>query len=92
MNRTFAERLGKDIKGAILDIDGVLLNSLEIWKNLGRRYLKIRGMEAGEELEEVLESMSLEEGAAYLSSIYLLDISPSDVLSGLEEMLRDYYC
>lgn len=92
VNRTFAERLGKDIKGAILDIDGVLLNSLEIWKNLGRRYLKIRGMEAGEELEEVLESMSLEEGAAYLSSTYLLGISPSDVLSGLEEMLRGYYC
>lgn len=92
MNGTFAERLGKDIKGVILDIDGVLLNSLEIWKNLGRRYLKIRGMEAGEELEEVLETMSLEEGAAYLSRTYLQDISSSDVLSGLEEMLRDYYC
>lgn len=92
MNRSLAGYLGKGIKGVILDIDGVLLDSLEIWKDLGRRFLKSRGKEAGEDLEEVLETMSLEEGAAYLSMTCLQGVSSIDVLSGLEEMLRNCYC
>lgn len=92
MDRSFTWRFGKDIKGVIMDIDGVLLDSLEIWEDLGRRYLKSRGKKAEEDLEKVLETMSLEEGAAFLSRTYLQSSSSSEVLSGLEEMLRDYYC
>ena len=38
-------KFGKDIKGVILDIDGVLLDSMEIWKDLGARYLVKKGLE-----------------------------------------------
>jgi beta-phosphoglucomutase-like phosphatase (HAD superfamily) len=91
MKRKSALPSDRDIKGVILDIDGVLLDSLEIWKDLGRRYLKSRGIEAGEELEEVLETMSMEEGAGWLKKNYLPESTLSDILSGLEELLRDYY-
>lgn len=91
MKKESAAPSNPDIKGVILDIDGVLLDSLEIWKDLGRRYLKGRGIEAGEELEEVLETMSMEEGARWLKRRYLPESSLSDILSGLEELLREYY-
>lgn len=91
MEKSSSGCFGKDIKGVILDIDGVLLDSLEIWKDLGRRYLKSRGKEAGIELDKALETMSMEESAAYLARTYLQDMGQEEILRGLEDLLRDYY-
>ena len=51
------------IKGAIFDIDGVLLDSMIIWTDLGERYLRSIGKEPEEGLTEKLFSMSMEQGA-----------------------------
>ena len=51
------------IRGVIFDVDGVLLNSMPVWENLGELYLKSRGIPAEKGLGEILFSMSLEEGA-----------------------------
>ena len=40
------------IKGAIFDIDGVLLDSMIIWTDLGERYLRSIGKEPEEGLTE----------------------------------------
>ena len=58
------------IRGIIFDVDGVLLNSMPVWENLGELYLKSRGIPAEKGLGETLFSMSLEEGARYLISHY----------------------
>ena len=51
------------IKGVIFDVDGVLLNSMPVWENLGELYLNSLGLEAEKDLGEILFTMSLEEGA-----------------------------
>ena len=51
------------IRGVIFDVDGVLLNSMPVWENLGELYLKRKGISAESGLGEILFSMSLEEGA-----------------------------
>ena len=48
------------IKGIIFDIDGVLLDSLGIWDDLGARYLLSIGVKPEEGLSEILFSMSME--------------------------------
>ena len=48
------------IRGVIFDIDGVLLDSLGIWKDLGARYLIRQGKEPESDLAETLFSMSME--------------------------------
>ena len=53
----------QNIKGVIFDIDGVLLDSLEIWTDLGERYLVSIGKAAEEGLADALFSMSMERGA-----------------------------
>ena len=35
------------IRGAIFDLDGVLLDSMGIWNDLGARYLRSRHITAG---------------------------------------------
>ena len=50
---------------AIFDMDGTLLDSMKVWKNLGRNYLELIGIRPPEDLEEHLATMSMLEGAEY---------------------------
>ena len=77
------------IKGVIFDIDGVLLDSMIIWTDLGERYLKSISAVPEEGLMEKLFSMSMEQGAQYLKDTYNIDksiptISISAVLDSME--------
>ena len=79
------------IRGIIFDVDGVLLNSMPVWENLGELYLKSRGIPAEKGLGETLFSMSLEEGARYLISHYGLELTCEQVVKGLAREVRDFY-
>lgn len=79
------------IKGIIFDIDGVLLDSMMIWKDLGARYLQSRGVEPEEGLGDILFSMSMEQGADYLKEHYGLEESQGEVLAGISGMLERFY-
>ena len=84
-------KIGKDIKGIIWDVDGVLLDSMEIWKDLGARYLVENGMEPEDGLGEILFSMSMEQGAVYLKRNYMPGKTADEITEDLGNMLRDYY-
>lgn len=79
------------IKGVIFDIDGVLLDSMEIWDDLGAVYLKSIGVVPEEGLNTILFSMSMEEGAEYLKEHYMLKQSADDILSGIRKLIEDFY-
>ena len=79
------------IKGAIFDIDGVLLDSMGIWDDLGERYLRSLGKIPEEGLNKILFSMSMEQGAEYLKNNYELNNSVKEITDGLGKMLEDYY-
>ena len=81
----------RDIKGVIFDVDGVLLDSLKIWKELGARYLVSMGLVPEQGLSDILFSMSMEQGAEYLKEHYAIDRSTQDILDGISGMLRDFY-
>jgi HAD superfamily hydrolase (TIGR01509 family) len=80
-----------EIKGVIFDVDGVLLDSLEIWTDLGARYLISIGKSPEEGLVDILFSMSMEQGAEYLKENYDIDSSAEEIVTGLRNMLRDFY-
>ena len=79
------------IKGVIFDVDGVLLNSMPVWENLGELYLNSLGLEAEKDLGEILFTMSLEEGAEYLITQYGIDKSVEEVVKGLNREVQDFY-
>ena len=78
-------------KATIFDLDGVLLDSMGIWNDLGARYLRGRGITPEPGLNEILFSMSMEQGAEYLRAHYGLPQSAAEVQAGIETMLRDFY-
>ena len=77
------------IKGVIFDVDGVLLNSMPVWENLGELYLDHLGIEAEKNLGETLFEMSLEEAADYSLKIRS-NITPF-IMSFLNKEVEDYY-
>lgn len=82
---------GSDIRGAIFDLDGVLLDSMAVWNDLGVRYLRKRGIEPEAGLSQILFSMSMEQGADYLKVQYQLPDTPQEILAGIEQMIQDFY-
>ena len=79
------------IKGAIFDVDGVLLDSMGIWDDLGARYLRSLDKIPEEGLNKILFSMSMEQGAEYLNEHYRLNKSVKETVDGIGKMLEDYY-
>ena len=81
----------KKVSAVIFDIDGVLLDSLKIWKLIGARYLESLGIEPEEELDRILFPMSMEQGAAYLKDHYSVPKDTEEILKGIESLLKDFY-
>ena len=79
------------IKGVIFDVDGVLLNSMPVWANLGELYLRHLGIEAEKDLGTKLYTMSLEQSAEYLTETYHLDLAPEQVIAGVNREVKDFY-
>ena len=79
------------INGVIFDVDGVLLNSMPIWENLGELYLQELGIEAKKDLGKKLFTLSMEEAAEYLISQYNLDKSVEEVVSGFVRAVKEFY-
>lgn len=82
---------GKKVSGVIFDIDGVLLDSIAIWNDLPARYLKSIGIEPEQGLNEILFSMSMEQGAAYMKEHYSIPKPQDEILKGIESMLQTFY-
>ena len=80
-----------EICGAIFDLDGVLLDSMAVWNDLGVRYLQKRGIQPEVGLSQILFSMSMEQGADYLKTKYRLPDTPQEILNGIEQMIQDFY-
>lgn len=79
------------IRGAIFDLDGVLLDSMSIWNDLGARYLRSLGLRPEPGLNEILFSKSMEQGTAYLKSRYLPAKNEVEIGADITRMLEDFY-
>ena len=79
------------IKGAIFDVDGTLLDSMGIWKDVGVRYLNSIGIEAEPDLGNILFTMSIQEGAQYVKEHYHLSQEIEEIEQNVLDIISDYY-
>lgn len=79
-------------KYAIWDLDGTLLDSLDMWLSLARRYLISLGIrEIPDNLENVVDAMSLEEAADYLKEQFGLFWNREEIVEQFMELVRGLY-
>ena len=80
-------------KGAIIDLDGTLIDSIPYWDRLGYDYLESKGVTPHPDLKAQLDSMEIPSGAAYIKATYgLKEDVPTicrELIAGIESVYRE---
>lgn len=79
------------IKYAILDLDGTILDSSQMWRTLGERYLTMLGKTSAPDLADKLSKMSIPEGAAFLRKEYDITYSAEEIVRHITRITEKYY-
>ena len=79
------------IKGAILDADGTLLDSMGAWDVAAANYLARQGIQARTDLQEILFPLTLTECTVYLREAYGLSRTPEEIEAEIKEDMRLFY-
>lgn len=80
-----------DIKAVIFDLDGTLIDSMWVWKQVDIEYLKKRGILLPEDLQKSIEGYSFTETAVYFKKRFELEDSIDEIKDEWTEMVKDYY-
>ena len=79
------------LQSAIFDMDGTLLDSMHIWRDIGPRMLRARGIQPAPDLGERLKVMTAWQGAAYCKETYLLPDTVDEVYAQIEAQVKGFY-
>lgn len=92
------DSLLQGIEGAILDLDGTLLDSLYVWRDAGKKYLASLGIQAEEDLDKIMFNMSMSGGARYIRQKYFLvrgepfcGIQEKEIVDGINSLILEEY-
>lgn len=80
-----------NIKGAIFDLDGTIIDSMGVWDNIAFAYLKTKGVKPQKNLGDILRSMSMQQGAEYVKENYGLEESTKEIITGINTMIIGKY-
>ena len=81
----------KDIKAVIFDLDGTLVDSMWIWKQVDIDYLEKHGHPLPEDLQKDIEGMSFTETANYFKNRFNIKDSVEDIKAEWNAMALDLY-
>lgn len=88
--RELREILGT-AKAAIFDADGTLLDSMDVWRDVGEKYLSQLGIEAEPRLGDKLFAMTLEAAADYLIEHYHLGDNRDNIIMQVIKIIEGEY-
>ena len=79
------------IQAVIWDMDGTLVDSMSMWREVGVRLLRSLKVTPEENLAQKLFAMSMKEGITYLKDTYHLEISEDEIMERMEEIVIAFY-
>ena len=80
-----------ELNCGIFDMDGTLIDSMPMWRNLGRNILLRRGLEPRPDFSEAMKPLTMREGCAYCKLNYDLPESVGEIVEECFGMVRDFY-
>lgn len=89
MNKMKEKLLEK--KGAIFDLDGTLLDSMDIWNDVDRIFFARRGMEVPEDFIAAITPLGFEAAAAYTVKRFGFPEKEADIIAEWYELARKAY-
>lgn len=79
------------LKGAIFDLDGTLLDSMHVWSDIDIEFLHKRGFSVPEGYSEALAPLSFRQTAEYTIQYFQLDETPEAIMHEWNQMAIDAY-
>ena len=79
------------LKGAIFDMDGTLIDSMEAWETVGERYLKTFDIIPDKDFRERISALSLNAVAPYLKERYGIERTYQEIKDGINKAMEDFY-
>ena len=89
--RITAEELTEGIQAVIFDLDGTLIDSMWMWKQIDIDYLARQGHPLPEDLQDCIEGMSFSETAVYFKKRFCLADSLEVIKADWNRMAYDIY-
>lgn len=80
-----------DKKFCIFDMDGTLVDSMPIWKSLGRDYLEARGRRPTQEQLAAMGPMTMLEGATFLMETFGVEGPPERIIDEMHAVMEGHY-
>lgn len=81
----------EQVKAAIFDLDGTLVDSMGIWKEIDIEYLGRFGLECPEDMQSEIEGMSFSETAVYFKERFSLPDDVEKIKNDWNDMTRQKY-
>ena len=76
---------------SIFDVDGTILDSMEVWNTLASRYIQGIGLIPEVNLNQIVSDMSLEQSAKYLKNHYKINKSENMIISEVLDLISGFY-
>lgn len=80
-----------NIKAAIFDLDGTLIDSMGVWEKIDTNFLKIRGIKAPSDLIDNIVHLNFADSAKYFKKAFNLSESIEDIMNEWNTMAYDEY-
>lgn len=81
----------KQIKGAIFDLDGTLLDSMGIWSDVDRIFFARRGMEVPKDFIKMIAPLGFSAAAKYTINRFQLQEKEEDIVAEWQELAKEAY-
>lgn len=81
----------KDIKAVFFDLDGTVIDSMHVWKDIDIEFLGRFGHKLPETLQKEIEGMSFTETAVYIKNRFSLPISVEEMTDIWNHMAYEKY-
>lgn len=79
------------IKAAIFDLDGTILDSMQIWNELDINFLSSQGLSPKPGLQEAVMALTLRQSASYFREEYGVRLTENEILERLHDDIRVAY-
>jgi len=80
-----------DYDSYIIDYDGTLLNSLDMWDDVCSRFLKSKGVEPVGDVDKETRCMTNDEAALYIRDKYFKDMDVDSLLDEMNIFIKNEY-
>lgn len=81
----------KNCKAAIFDVDGTLIDSMDVWARIDARFLSSRGYEVPKGYMDAIAPMGFLRAAQYTIKLFSLPETPEELMALWDEMAQEEY-